>query len=267
MNPQGSDEPRRRPRSLQLDQLYETLRQEAPKLANLRTNSIGIKLALIPAGTFTMGTSNQRFNEAPPHEVIVTQPFYLGVTPITQEQYQKVMGKNPARFTPANGGGLDHPVENVSWEDALLFCQKLALLPAERKDGLSYRLPSEAEWEYACRAGTTTPFVFGDALSDRQAQLEGSAKTSRVGTYPANNFGLYDMHGNVWEWCSDWYGEAYYAKSPQRDPTGPTDGQFRVVRGGSWRNQAATCRCAYRNALVSYNRDAYTGFRIAAVTL
>jgi formylglycine-generating enzyme required for sulfatase activity len=255
--------PRRRPRSLQLDQLFDSLQQEAPKLENLRTNRVGIKLALIPAGTFMMGSPpsepQHRANEAPVHEVILTQPFYLSVTPITQEQYQKVMGTNPARFTPANGGGPEHPVEQVSWDDALAFCDKLTSLG----DGLRYRLPTEAEWEFACRAGTTTAFSAGPELSASVANILGR-KTSRVAFYPANNFGLFDMHGNVWEWCSDYYGEAYYAKAPSRNPSGPSDGEFRVVRGGSWRNHAGTCRSAYRNALVPHNRDPYTGFRVAA---
>lgn len=263
MNPQEPSEPRRRPRGVQLDQLFDTLQQEAPKLATVRTNNVGIKLALIPAGTFTMGAPaeepHHRLNEAPVHEVILTQALYLSVTPITQDQYQKLLGKNPSRFTQVNGGGLEHPVDHVSWDDVILFCQKLNDL----RDGLRYRLPTEAEWEYACRAGTTTPFSVGPALSAREANIEGK-KTSRVGSYPANNFGLFDMHGNVWEWCADWYGESYYAKSPSRDPSGPVAGQFRVVRGGSWRNQPATCRAAYRNALVPYNRDPYTGFRVAA---
>ncbi len=264
MNPQDDIGPtRKRGRGLQLDQLYDTLQQEAPKLANMRTNSAGVKLSLIPAGTFAMGSppneTSHRLNEGPMHEVILVQPFYLSVMPITQEQYQKVMGKNPAYFTRENGGGPEHPVENVSWEDALAFCQKLTSLP----DGLAYRLPSEAEWEYACRAGTITPFSFGASLSARQGTIDGK-KTTRVGSFPANNFGLYDMHGNVWEWCADWYGETYYPKNPSRDPRGPAGGQFRVVRGGSWRNQAGTCRSAYRNALVPYNRDAYTGFRVTA---
>src|SRR4051812_27586900 len=213
--------PRRRPRRLGIDQLYETLQQAAPELAKLRTNSVGIKLALLPEGSFTMGSpeseAQRRSNEGPVHEVILTQPFYLAIHPVTQEQYQRVMGRNPARFQAAHGGGPDHPVENVSWEDALAFCQKLGEARAEQDEGLTYRLPTEAEWEYACRAGTATPFSPGTALTSLQANFDGNypygesrksnflERTTRVGDFPANNFGLFDVHGNVWEWCADWY--------------------------------------------------------------
>ena len=220
---------------------------------------------------------HHRLNEGPVHEVILTQAFYLGVCLVTQEQYEKVVGKNPARFNGAAGGGPEHPVENVSWEDALLFCRRLAELPEEKQAGRVYRLPTEAEWEYACRGGTAQAFGCGASLSAQQANFDGRypygdgskgpvlQKTTRVGAYPANNFGLHDMHGNLWEWCADWYDGFYYARSPTRDPQGPREGQFHVVRGGCWRSHAATCRAAYRNALVPNNRDVYTGFRIVGV--
>ena len=258
--------PRRRGRPVEMDALYGRLQETAPVLAKTRTNSAGIKLVLLPEATFQMGSTlaeqHHRLNEGPLHEVILTQSFYIGIHPVTQEQYQRVMGKNPARFGREAGGGPDHPVEQASWEDAVLFCRKLS--DAERSDGLTYRLPTEAEWEHACRAGTSGLFSVGDALTSAQANINGD-KTSRVGTYTANNFGLFDMHGNVWEWCADWYGEAYYRQSPQRDPQGPAAGEMRVVRGGSWRSQASSCRAAYRNALVPHNRDPYTGFRVMAV--
>jgi len=144
------------------------------------------------------------------------------------------------------------------------------------KEGSKYRLPTEAEWEYACRAGTATPFSAGPALASTHANFDGAfpggsgergpwqQKTTPVGQYPANHFGLHDLHGNVWEWCADWYLDTYYRVSPRRDPAGPASGQFRVVRGGCWRNHAATCRAAYRNGLVPHNRDIYTGFRVSA---
>jgi formylglycine-generating enzyme len=280
-NPGVPEPQRKRPRRPGLDELFDTIQQVAPTLVKLRTNSAGMKLVLLPEGSFAMGSPdsqmNHRLNEAPVHEVLLTQSFYIGVHPVTQQQYQEVMQRNPACFHRGNGGELDHPVENVSWEDAVLFCEKLSESQSERVDGLKYRLPTEAEWEFACRAGKTSVFGMGDTLTSLQANFDGNypygenrrgpflEKTSRVGSYPANNFGLYDMHGNVWEWCADWYDGSYYARSTPRDPQGPADGQMRVVRGGCWRNQASVCRSAYRNALVPYNRDPYTGFRVVAV--
>src|ERR1043165_1201012 len=160
----GEASPRKRPRRLGIDQLYETLQQAAPTLAKSRTNSIGIKLALLPEGSFRMGSAptdlDHRSNESPVHEVLLTQPFYLGIHLVTQEQYQQVMGRNPSHFQRDKGGSTDHPVENVSWEDAVLFCQKLSERAQEQQEGMIYRLPTEAEWEYACRSGTSGPFNF-----------------------------------------------------------------------------------------------------------
>ncbi len=251
-------------------QLFDALQNEEKPQARVVTNSLGMKLVLISAGTFSMGATDDdahgRLNEKPRHEVLITQPFYLAETVVTQSQYQKLMGKNPARFPLSAGGGPDHPVEQVSWTDAAAFCAKLSSQPDEQSAGRVYRLPREAEWEYACRAGEATAFAFGATLTAGQANFahEGSAgKTKQVARFPSNNFGLFDMHGNVWEWCSDWYGEDYYKSSPSRDPQGPAQGKFRVARGGCWRSHAATCRAAYRNALVPHNRDPYTGFRVA----
>ncbi len=274
----GGTPQRGRARRADVWQLFDQLQKSEPERQKLLTNTVGIKLVLIPAGTFLMGSledePGHRYNEGPQHEVALSTPFYLSVTPVTQEQYEKVMGRNPARFTRDAGGSTEHPVENVSWDDAVTFCRKLSELPGERGDGRSYRLPTEAEWEYACRAGTTTAFSCGSGLAITQANFEGlfpygdgpkgagPQKTTRVGTYPANNFGLHDMHGNVWEWCADWYNDGYYRNGPRRDPPGPASGRFRVVRGGSWHNHGATCRAAYRNGLVPHNRDIYTGFRV-----
>jgi formylglycine-generating enzyme required for sulfatase activity len=268
----------RRGRRPGVEQLFEALAATAPEQAKLLTNSIGMKLVLIPAGTFLMGSAAEealhRLNEMPQHEVGITQPFYMAVHLVTQSQYHQVMAHNPARFNPAVGGSLEHPVERVSWEDAIEFCRRLSARPEERQAGRVYRLPTEAEWEYACRAGTATPFCTGAALVGVQANFDANfpvgdgtrakpaGRTTPVGVYPANNFGLHDMHGNLWEWCADWYDGQYYRSSPRRDPPGPPTGQFRVVRGGSWRNHASTCRAAYRNALVPNNRDPYTGFRV-----
>jgi formylglycine-generating enzyme required for sulfatase activity len=206
--------------------------------------------------------------------VAITRPFYLGVFPVKQREYLPVMGKNPSLFGPDGGGGPDFPVENVSWTDAVDFCRRLSLGPGEATAGRIYRLPTEAEWEYACRAGTTSPFAFGDTLSSEQANFDGRnpygdvepgpylRRTSRVGAYPDNAWGLYDLHGNVWEWCADWYRADYYQESPAEDPPGPAKGQFRVVRGGSWHFYGNECRSAYRGR-GSADFRLSVGFRVA----
>jgi serine/threonine protein kinase/formylglycine-generating enzyme required for sulfatase activity len=216
---------------------------------------VTMEFVLIPPGKFLMGSAESeklRFSDETQHEVDVTRPFYLGVYEVTQEQYKKVMGENPSGF--AAGGsvtekvnGLDtrrFPVEMVSWEDARAFCEKLG-----RRSGRGMCLPSEAEWEYACRAGTTLPFHSGSELNGTEANsIKGSlGRTCRVGSYAANPWGLYDMHGNVCEWCADWYTADYYAKSPKHDPLNGDDGTARVVRGGSWNSYPDYCRAAYRN--------------------
>ena len=268
-----------RPRSRRADvrKLFDTLEQAAPERQKLLSNSVGMKLVLIPAGTVAMGSpeaeAGRRINEGPQHEVALTRDFYFAVTLVTQKQFLDVMGHNPAKFSPGQGGDLENPVEYVTWLEATAFCQRLSAMPQEKQAGRKYRLPTEAEWEYACRAGTTTAFSFGAELGHGQANFDsrfpvGSRagmplqKPSRVASYPANHFGLYDIHGNVWEWCQDWFDSAYYARSPRRDPPGPEQGEFRVLRGGSWRNHAATCRSAYRNGMPPTSRDKYTGFRV-----
>jgi formylglycine-generating enzyme required for sulfatase activity len=254
------------------------------------TNSIGMKLNLIPAGKFTMGSPREerdRSEEEHQHEVEITRPFYMGVYEVTQKQYRQVMGANPSSFSKdgsykdqVRGKDTDHfPVENVSWQDATDFCKKLSARPAEKKKGLKYRLPSEAEWEYACRGGTRSyqVFHFGNSLSSRQANFNGHSpygraargpapwRTCKVGLYRPNGFGLYDMHGNVWEWCSDWYDKDYYAKSPPRDPQGPSTGSLRVIRGGAWHFDGRICRSANRSLIGPGARGCSLGFRVAAV--
>src|SRR5262249_17753345 len=170
-----------------------------------------------------------------------------------------VMGVNPSGFTDTAGGGPSHPVENLNWEDAVEFCRRLSELPAEREAGRVYRLPTEAEWEDACRAGTTTAFHYGPGLASRQANMHGGQpyfapagpnleRTTRVGSYRPNAFGLYDMHGNVWEWCADWYDERYFNRVPATDPVGPEEGTNRSQRGGCWGAYGECCRSAYRNS-------------------
>jgi formylglycine-generating enzyme required for sulfatase activity/serine/threonine protein kinase len=249
-------------------------------LAREITNSIGMKLVLIPPGKFQMGSPQNeayRSDKEEQHEVEITQPFYMGAFEVTQEQYQRVMGKNPSWFHQGRGGGSNHPVENVSWEEAREFCDKLSLLPAERDAKREYRLPTEAEWEYGCRGGgrVSHPFHFGRALSSTEANFDGNnpygnaplgpnlKKTAPVGSYRANPFGLYDMHGNVEEWCADWYDENYYQHSPRQDPQGPENGRLnRVLRGGSWFSGAFSCRAACRNALEPGCRTDRAGFRV-----
>jgi len=252
------------------------------------TNSIGMKFALIPAGKFVMGSpaaEAERDPEEVQHEVVIAKPFYMGVYEVTQSQYPQVMPGNPSHFKGKHGGGPDHPVDQVKWSDAVEFCKRLSNLPAEQKAGRGYRLPTEAEWEYACRAGTTTPFHFGNALSSMQANCNGLypyggaakgpflEKTVKVGSHAPNAWGLYDMHGNVAEWCSDWYDPDYYKHSPRVDPKGPPKGAlssgfpnefFRVVRGGCWLDEPRGCRAAYRFRLQQSNAVSYrwVGFRV-----
>jgi len=239
------------------------------------TNSIDMKLALIPAGEFVMGTRKEQIDriiglypdakrewfedECPPHRVRITKPFYLGVCEVTQGEYEKVMGKNPSGFQ-----GASNPVETVSWAEAVEFCKRLSA-----KEGKTYRLPTEAEWEYACRAGTTTLYGFGDdpaTLGEYGWNRDNSGrKTHPVGEKKPNAWGLYDMHGNVSEWCRDWYGEDYYAKSPPTDPQGPSHASYRAVRGGCWSDGAGVCRSALRFWLEPGLRRDLLGFRVAAV--
>jgi formylglycine-generating enzyme required for sulfatase activity len=251
------------------------------------TNSIGMKLVLVPPGKFVMGspaTEAEREAGEDQHEVAITRPFYLGAHTVTQGQFAKVMGKNPSFFQPRNGGGPDHPAEQVRWREAREFCTKLSALPEEKRAGRTYRLPSEAEWEYACRAGTTTPFNVGDTLSSKQANFNGNfpyggaekgpflRRTAKVGSYPPNAWGLYDMHGNVYEWCNDWYDPDYYKKSPKENPKGPEKGVvptgfrsdfFVVVRGGCWLDEGRACRSGRRFRLQQSEPYRWTGFRVA----
>ncbi len=265
---QESDLERRLDRERRLLRLLDDgVRPAVPVL----TSSIGLRLALIPAGSFWMGSpaseSGRYADEDPRHRVEISRAFYLGVYPVTQQEYQRVMGSNPSHFRHGGPGAplvsaidtSSFPVERISWDDAQAFCRKLSALPEEAQAGRVYRLPTEAEWEYACRAGTTMVFHFGNSLSSDRANIDGKRpegddalpgrsleRTCAVGSYPANAFGLHDMHGNVWEWCADWFEETYYERSPGRDPAGPTTGFRRVLRGGSWFGGARFCRSAYR---------------------
>ena len=245
------------------------------------TNSIGMKLVLIPKGKFMMGSppdeKGSKENEHR-HEVTISRDYYLGMHEVTQAQYEQIMEKNPSRFQgdsvterhPETGRIVkevdrgNHPVEQVSWEDAVKFCQRLSALPEEKKAARVYRLPSEAEWEYACRAGSQMAYSFG---SDEESLVNfgwygpnSKGMTHAVGLKKANAWGLYDMHGNVWEWCEDWYGE--YPKGSMIDPRGPEEGSGRVGRGGCWGFGAVNCRSAFRRDVPSF-RSLNLGFRVA----
>jgi formylglycine-generating enzyme required for sulfatase activity len=227
----------------------------------------GGEMVLVPTGTFTMGDSAGRPDETP-HEVSVGS-FYLDRYPVTQELYEKVLGVNPSkRKDPKN------PVERTQWTDAVRFCNKCSelegLAPCYNLstwecnfDADGYRLPTEAEWEYACRAGSTGKYCFGDAESDlpRYAWLKpgSQGRPHPVGEKQANRWGLHDMHGNVWQWCNDWYGETWYADSPASNPHGPATGKMRVLRGGAWDSTPEKCRSAYRHKEFPVYSDACFG--------
>lgn len=261
------------------------------------TNSIGMQFVLVPAGEFMMGSSPEEIawvvdeskkrnilwgvkwlpGEAPRHRVTISRPFYMGVYEVTQAEYQQVMGSNPSSFS-AKGkdsgkvAGQDtshHPVEMISWENATQFCQKLSALPKERAARRMYRLPTEAEWEYAARAGSTTKWFFGEdqaELSDYAWLEDNSGDMTRpVGQKKPNAWGLYDVYGNVWEWCLDWYDPTYYASSPTNDPSGPSSGLIHAHRGGSWHSTARHCRSAYRYNGQSKDRLNFLGVRVLIV--
>ena len=219
---------------------------------------VTMKLVLIPAGTFVMGSredakpvfyAGKRMghyeDERPLHEVRISRAFYMGAFEVSQEQWEAVMGTNPSHEVTGKC-----PVGNISWNEAMRFCKTLS-----DRTGRTVRLPTEAEWEYACRAGTTTAFNMGDNLaataashahdwSDDEMGVQGNAPRP-VGSYLPNAFGLYNMHGNVWEWCQDWHGS--YPNSSVSDPVGVTSGKYKVLRGGAWASPAVWCRSAFRH--------------------
>jgi formylglycine-generating enzyme required for sulfatase activity len=228
------------------------------------TNSIGIEFVFIPPGTFSMGTSDddsERYDYEIMHTVTLSKGFLMATTPVTQSQWQKVMGKNPSYFKE---NGNNCPVEQVSWEDAQQFIAKLN----EMEQTNTYCLPTEAQWEYACRAGSTTRYCFGDdekILKDYAWYNKNSGgKTHPVKQKNPNSWGLYDMHGNVREWCEDWYGN--YPNEPVTDPTGPPSGESRVLRGGSWYFYPRGLRSAIRGDDSPGNRFNHFGFRLLRTT-
>jgi formylglycine-generating enzyme required for sulfatase activity len=226
------------------------------------TNSIGMKLVVIPAGTFIMGSPEDEVGRQgleTQHEVTISRPYCLGIYEVTQDEYATVMGTNPSSFR-----GVRNPVENISWDEAVSFCKKLSEMPEEKAARREYRLPTEAEWEYACRAGSDAAYSFGDSTDplDEHAWFgEQSKGTHPVGEKKPNRWGLYDMHGNVWEWCEDWLGS--YPSGAAIDPHGPAQGQVRAFRGGSWDFGAAYCRSASRLAISPSFRTSFYGLRVA----
>jgi formylglycine-generating enzyme required for sulfatase activity len=272
-------------------------------------NSIGMKLVRIPPGKFMMGSPKDEEgrgqhgvarpgqppwvrsyedNEGPVHEVEITKGFYMGQCEVTQKEYVEVMGYNPSHYSrsgrykytvPADARVSQFPVENVSWYEAQDFCAALSARLEEKRAGRQYRLPTEAEWEYACRGGSTTyhVFSFGKSLSSTQANFNGNypyggadkgqnlGRPCEVGSYKPNKFGLYDMHGNVCEWCSDWYDKDYYGRSPEKDPSGPAGGVLRMRRSGSFLSHAPRCRSADRQPAPPADPAGDAGFRVVLV--
>jgi formylglycine-generating enzyme required for sulfatase activity len=224
------------------------------KTREVITNSIGMKLVRIDPGKFVMGSETGDADEQPVREVTITRPFFVGVCEVTQDQYKKVMGTGPSS---QEGGEL--PVDSVTWEEAQAFCKKLSQI-----EKAEYRLPTEAEWEYACRAGTNTAFHWGDSFDTSffWCGYNASRGPRRVGLAKPNPWGLHDMSGNVWEWCEDWYAEDGYASSGNRDPQGPASGSRRVLRGGSWWGTPEDCRSSNRLGYAPDSRLYTVGFRV-----
>jgi formylglycine-generating enzyme required for sulfatase activity len=258
------------------------------------TNSQGMQFVLVPPGRFLMGspvTEQGRSPHEQQHVVEITRAFWMGVHHVTVSQFRaftqasryrtsaEARGDQATWHSPGIVQEGDHPVVCVSWEDAGVFCNWLT----DRDGRQEYQLTTEAEWEYACRAGTPAswPFHFGTSLSSHQANFHGDApygsgrkgpylgRTSPVGAYRPNGFGLHEMHGNVWQWCEDWYSGTYYLESPELDPHGPDEASLskyasmRAYRGGQWNAGANVCRAAYRYGLDPADSNPYLGFRLA----
>jgi formylglycine-generating enzyme required for sulfatase activity len=246
----------------------EPQRDEAPSLVQSFVSSVGMELTLIPAGTFLIGSpwhEKGRRDDELYYSVTLTQPYYLSKTVVTQGQWQSIMRTTPWKGKDYVKEGENFPATYVSWYDAVEFSNKLSA-----KEGVVYRLPTEAEWERACRGFTTTAYNFGDTAIElskhgwwggRHGNCGTELYAHEVGLKLANAFGLYDMHGNVWEWCSDWYGACPTVSAV--DPRGAREGSARVYRGGGWFFDAADCRSAYRNSIVPSFCSSNVGFRLA----
>lgn len=237
------------------------------------SDRVELRMIRVKAGSFRMESSADeiaRCDDEKLHRVTLTKDYWLGEYPVTQLQWAAIMKKNPSRYT-----GYYRPVERVSWYDAKDFCNKLNQHYANKlPSGYRFDLPTETQWEYACRGDTTTAYFWGDSCNGTDANCDGNypcgasingpylLETSDVGKYKPNSWGVYDMHGNVWEWCRDWY--APYNENVT-DPDGPSGGFNRVMRGGSWFSFASCCRSASRNSCWPDLRNSFTGFRLALV--
>ncbi|MDR1486980.1 MAG: formylglycine-generating enzyme family protein [Deltaproteobacteria bacterium] len=234
------------------------------------TNSLGMEFVRIPAGSFEMGDDQsmdpnafgQSQDELPLHTVVISQDFFIGKHEVTQAQWEAAMGSNPSYFE-----GKNKPVDSISWDQAQEFILKLN----QKEETDRYRLPTEAEWEYAVRAGTKGAYFFADQSADPEnlkdyAWLVDNSddKTRDVGEKSPNPWGLYDVYGNVSEWVADWYDETYYASSPETDPKGPDKGWMRVARGGSWNSYAAFCRSQRRSFLQPDSQSKTLGMRLVS---
>lgn len=241
-----------------------TTSNQGQNKSEVLTNSIGMKFKPLPGGTFTMGENDEA------HEVTLTKSFAIGINEVTQKQWRDVMNSKPWQDDEGNAQlrvkeGDDFPATYVSWEDAVKFCKKLSEL-----EDVEYRLPTEAEWEYACRGGTSTTYSFGDSKREmpKYARYDGTTYdvaekfAHAVGQKLPNPFGLYDMHGNVNEWCNDWYAADDYGTSPSTDPLGPKTGEYRVFRGGSWIDLPERCRSAFRQSGDPGVQHLLLGFRV-----
>jgi formylglycine-generating enzyme required for sulfatase activity len=244
--------------------LLVSCRAEEPNVVEPRT---GLRFVLIQPGQFVMGSPSAepgRQRDEISHNVVISRSFYISATEVTQGQWQKIMGYNPSTFRKA---GMDAPVEQVSWNEIQVF---LARLNAPRNG--KFRLPTEAEWEYTCRAGTTTAYAFGDRISPAQANYDGRyplpgqdqgryrGATTRVGSFEANAWGVFDMHGNVWEWCADEYCD--YPSKPSTDPFNTCSSKLNVIRGGSWYFGADSARSAMRYTHEPQLKGFSIGFRV-----
>ncbi len=223
-------------------------------------DGVMLEMVPIPAGSFRMGDEQGQAEEKPVHKVTLSQPFYLGKFEVTQQQWKAVMGRLWSHFP-----GDENPVDRISWQHCQEFIAKLNETFAGQ--GVSFFLPTEAQWEYACRAGNSGLYGFGNgpAQLGEYAWFEANAegKTHPVGQKLPNAWGLYDMHGNVLEWCADWYAEDYYRQSPAVDPAGPSEGSHRILRGGSWSDGPFYCRSASRYCLPPWFCVSCYGFRVA----
>ena len=272
---------------LEKEQEVEYQKRQAEKLlqqqeAKLFTENLGngvvLEMVAIPGGKFLMGSPEnepERYNSESPQHTVTVQPFFMGKFLVTQSQWAVVAALKKVNIDlnpePSNFKGANRPVEKVSWDDAIEFCARLS-----NKTGKTYRLPSEAEWEYACRAGTTTPFYFGETITTDLANYDGNytynsgtkgeyrQQTTDVEKFPPNPFGLFDMHGNTWEWCQDAWHENYKGAPTDGSP-GVSENDNRLERGGSWGDSARACRSAFRGHLALDSGLDGVGFRVVVV--